>query len=101
MPYTLDMFKKEGLGLRAIASKQVIKVPKYHVAFSHENTSVLVLDFIESKSTKTQNLRAFGKELVALHEPDDSMFGFSFDNYIGTLPQYNLPNNDWCQFFIK
>ena len=96
-----DMFKKERLGLTTLARKGTIKVPACQAVFTHEGTSVIILDYIESKSENQSDLKLFGKELAALHEPLKYSFGFSSDNYIGTLPQYNNKYQNWCQFYIE
>jgi len=37
---------------------------------------------------------------IGSNAPKQSSFGFTSNNYMGALPQYNEPLTDWSQFFI-
>jgi fructosamine-3-kinase len=40
-----------------------------------------------------------GSALASLHKITESQFGFSTDNYIGTIKQCNIQESNWVDFF--
>ena len=54
------------------------------------NTPILILEYIESASGQDFS-ENFAQALAKLHQHQSEDFGLDFDNYIGRLEQYNLP----------
>lgn len=95
------MFEMEALGLGMLRSVNAFTVPKV-LAFSEENeTSYLLLEWIESSNPAPDFWQNFGKQLAQLHQNTFNSFGLNENNYIGSLPQSNQQNNTWADFFIK
>ena len=93
----LPMFVAEAQGLEAIAATGTIRVPN---AIAHDNAdrqSFLVLEYLELVSRGNAGL--LGEQLAALHRNVGDRFGFPHDNFIGTTPQPNTPEESWTGFW--
>jgi fructosamine-3-kinase len=42
-----------------------------------------------------------GRQLAALHAVTRAQYGLSRCNFVGAIPQGNMPAGDWMEFFIK
>jgi len=96
-----DMFFKEANGLNELNKAKAIRVPK--VIFVSEK--FLLLENI-SPSTKSKNFfENFGRAFARLHKFKSNEFGFFEDNYIGSTPQVNIPDEkekyDWKKFYLN
>jgi protein-ribulosamine 3-kinase len=91
------MFPAESEGLRALATRAVVRVPAV-LAVSAE---WLVLEWLEPGVADAAAWEAFGRGLAELHRPraGNPAFGWERDNFIGPLPQANLPTSDWAGFW--
>ena len=98
-PSYLEMFRAEALGLHEIASTLTVCVAKPVCWGTTDETSYLVLNYLElSERTETQDIE-LGRTLAALHERHSPYFGWCRDNTVGTTPQINNPHADWAIFF--
>ena len=97
----LDMFKAEALGLDHIGQTKTIKSPKVLYYNIFQNTSFLIMDFIESKSPSHDDFKNLGLKLAQLHQSSKSFFGLEHDNFIGSLPQSNNPHRSWIDFYTN
>lgn len=71
--------------------------------------SFLALSYVEGRQKSRAYWMTFGKRLGQLHRADVSIltgdyaspgvFGFITDNYIGSTPQINTPNDRWISFY--
>ncbi len=100
-PSALSLLKSEKLGLEQIAKAGEIGTPEIYVCDSFRGTSFLVMEYIESKQPSSADMRRFGRELANLHMANADCFGWSDDNYIGLLTQYNTKHDDWALFYVK
>lgn len=96
-----DMFFKEANGLNELAKASVIRIPKPILV----DENFLLLEHIKS-SPKSKNFDAnFGIAFAKLHKYTNKEFGFFEDNYIGSTPQKNIPDNDektnWIKFYLN
>jgi fructosamine-3-kinase len=93
------LFETEMLGLKFLGRQKEIRVPSV-VAFREvESHQILLLEWINT-GVKTKEFWArFGEQLAALHRVTDPHFGFTQDNYIGSLPQINEQHQNWTDFF--
>lgn len=91
------MFMKESNGLKTL-TQSPFKVPQ--VILEKEN--FLVLEWLEKEREEPiEYWRKRGTSLAELHQITNENFGFSEDNYIGSLPQINTRKENWSAFFIE
>lgn len=91
------MFETEALALQEIAAGRCIRVPQAIAWGKDNNTSWLVLEYLELTSSGPASL--LGEQLAALHEISQAPFGWPQDNYIGTTPQLNRQSTNWTKFW--
>lgn len=95
-----DFFEKEAEGLNLLRSAECsLRIPDVIAAEASVDGApgFLLMEFIEPG--RTGDSVQFGAELARLHQTEESKFGLSSDNYIGSLPQRNKKHNDWNSFF--
>ena len=101
----LSFFEAEAKGLEALRQTAAIGVPKVLGIGTEQNTSFLLLEYLEAAPKIDGYWEVFGRELATLHRADtrhltpNGRFGFSSDNYIGATPQKNTPMMNWTDFF--
>ena len=95
----LEMFRAEQKGLQAIDETATIAVPKVHHVDVYDNKAFLLMDYVESKSASGNDYKALGTQLAKLHLNHTAKFGFTSDNFIGSLPQSNNQHSDWANFY--
>ena len=95
----LEMFRAEQKGLQAIENTATIAVPKVHQVDVYDNKAFLLMDYVESKSASDNNYKELGTQLAKLHLNHKYKFGFTSDNFIGSLPQSNKQHSDWASFY--
>ncbi len=95
------MFETEAKGLDLLRSSNSFKIPKVIFIGSVDNTSYLTLQyFFEGEKTpKSWNL--FSINLAKLHKTKSDYFGLDYNNYIGSLPQYNSTEKTASDFYIN
>ena len=98
---SLDMFEKEAKGLKLLKEHAHMTVPEVIGTGKIENKAFLLLEYIDSYPAKTNYWEQFGEALAELHKCSNKSYGLDFDNYIGSLPQKNEPEQDWLDFFIE
>ncbi len=96
-----DMFIKEANGLKELAKANAIRTPEVLDC----NEDYILLEFISSGSRKKNFFEDFGRSFAEMHKYTSSEFGFYEDNYIGSNPQKNIPDekekNDWIRFYFN
>lgn len=96
----LDMYKAEAFALKLLSETNTIRVPEVIYCGLVENTSFLVLEYIDLYSHTKKSQQKLGCQLATLHSsPRKKNFGFDINNTIGTTPQINDWSNDWTSFF--
>lgn len=98
-PNALKMFHEEQRGLNAIESTKTIAVPHVYFVDIHNQNAFIVMDYIESKRPSPSDYTRLGVELAELHKVTLNEFGFSSDNFIGSLPQSNKKHDSWSDFY--
>ncbi len=96
-----DMFFKEANGLRELKKAAAIRVPEVILV----DTNFILLEQINpGRKSKTFD-EDFGRSFANLHRFTSEHFGFYEDNYIGSTPQKNIPDNDeknnWIKFYFN
>ncbi len=101
--YALEgMFEAEAKGLQILQSTQEIGTPEIYGAGQREGKAYLLLEFIASSVVLEKGFwENFGANLARMHQHTAPYFGLDFDNYIGSLPQYNDKCEDGLHFFIE
>lgn len=97
-----QMFQAEKAGLQAIAQTKTIATPKILLCEKWKAGGFLVMEYIESKLATTKDMELFGRQLAALHKLSSSeTFGWTSDNFIGSLPQSNITYSNWTGFYVQ
>jgi hypothetical protein len=85
-----------------LGASRVIKTPK---VFGHGSTedghAFLLLEFIAPGYKNRLFWENFGRALANLHGNTSAQFGFSHDNFIGSLPQSNTRHASWETFYAE
>ena len=96
-----EMFLKESNGLKLLASAKAIHIPKIIAVGDFKNTSYLILEYIDSAIKKPSFWSDFGHQMADLHSKTADNFGLQENNYIGSLKQYNEPEESAVGFYIN
>ncbi len=95
------MFFNEANGLRELVKADAIRVPK--VIYVEED--FILLEAIKSSSKPKNFFEDFGRRFAQLHKYSEKYFGFYENNYIGSTPQFNIPDesekNVWTNFYFN
>lgn len=94
------MFETEVKGLKILSKTNEIKAPEVISIGNSENITFLILEWIEPGRKKNNFWEDFGSRLANLHRHLSESYGLDFDNYIGSLPQYNKRYDSWIDFFV-
>ncbi len=100
-PFAYTMFKAEQAGLEAIEKTETIAVPHVHLVGSLGSQAFLLMDQVESKHPDESDYQRLGMQLARLHQTGGEQFGFTGDNFIGSLPQSNRNHADWPEFYWR
>jgi fructosamine-3-kinase len=96
-----DMFIKEANGLNELAKANAIRVPQV----LHFDNELILLELIQSGSKKKNFFEEFGRQFAEMHKFRSESFGFYEDNFIGSNPQKNIPDeqekDDWVSFYFR
>jgi len=97
-----DMFEQEFKGLILLNQAGELKVPKPIGYGEIGEKRYLLLEYIESRSSRKDFWEMLGEDLARMHQGNTTkMYGLDYDNYIGRLPQANIEHEDWIDFFIN
>jgi len=94
------MFKAEAAGLQIIMDAASISVPGIVAVTVLKQHQVLLLEYVEPAPRIKHFYSDLGEQLAALHRHTSAQFGLKINNYIGTLPQENTPENSLRDFFV-
>lgn len=95
------MFEAEKSGLEQLARPGVIDIPEVLAVGKIKDTGYLLLEYKASAPKALDFAETFGKQLAALHKTTSDEFGFSEDNYIGSLSQKNRSSKTAADFYIS
>ncbi|MEL6496299.1 MAG: fructosamine kinase family protein [Cyanobacteria bacterium J06623_7] len=96
----VEMFAAEALGLEQMYSTNTITVPQVVCWGVAENSSYIVLQWLDLASGDKQSWTEMGRQLAAMHRQGKSdRYGWSRDNTIGSTPQINTWMDNWADFF--
>lgn len=95
-----SMFVVESRGLQLLQSTNSFKIPQVIANGKINNTAYLLMEYLPSGAKPSTFWYDFGKRLSILHRNTNSKFGLDYDNYIGSLPQYNSFQETASEFYI-
>jgi fructosamine-3-kinase len=95
------MFEVEDKSLQILQNTNSFTIPKVIGCGNYVDKTYLILEFIESDNSLNFS-ETFATALAKLHKNRSDYFGLEFNNYIGRLPQFNLPHqNNSLDFYIN
>ncbi len=100
-PNAIEMFQAEQEGLDAIEKSDTISVPHVHLVDSYNEKAFILMDYVNNKRPEPSDYSRLGMELARLHLGEQKDFGFTSDNFIGSLPQSNKIHTDWVEFYLE
>jgi len=96
-----DMFPKEMNGLNALKKTGCIDIPAPIATGELDDYSYLLMEYREKGKAPGDFWEKFGEQMACLHKHTNKEFGFSEDNYIGSLLQKNTWTRDASRFYIN
>ncbi|MDZ7780972.1 MAG: fructosamine kinase family protein [Gemmatimonadota bacterium] len=96
------MFEAEAEGLRALRATGAVRVPEPMAceAPETEGPAWLLMEYVRPGPVRPGSEQALGAGLARLHRSAvDRTFGWSEDNWIGSLPQANPLMESWGEFW--
>lgn len=105
-PEGAEMLKTERQAIDYLHKINPQFAPKPIAFLEEEGTYYLVMEHIETKDDRmsTDAQKDLATIVYELHQHKGEHFGWSIDNYIGALPQYNntdKENLNWPEFYWK
>lgn len=96
------MFEAEAFGLKQMLLTRTIRVPEPICWGIAENSSYLVMEWLEFGRGTTQAWEEMGRKLASMHKAGGSdKFGWERNNTIGSTPQINTWTENWADFFAE
>jgi fructosamine-3-kinase len=95
----VEMFAAEFAGLNELAKTQTVKVPTPITFGQTQNSSFLVLEFLDLKRATPQSASLLGEQLAQLHLLKQPFFGWHINNTIGSTAQKNAQTQNWVTFW--
>lgn len=93
-------FEKDGLELLRLNS--TCTIPNIFTVEHTKNYSFILMEYIESVANKSKSFwESFGRAIANLHQNSAKQFGFSNDNYIGSIKQINTKVERWSDFYFE
>lgn len=100
--YDMFVVEEKGLNLLKQADSGLrIPTPHVHDKVEQEHLSYLILEYLPGGRPSDSVDQKLGEGLAQLHQTKWDKYGLNHDNYIGRLPQYNTPHEQWLDFFIN
>ncbi|MCU0389306.1 MAG: fructosamine kinase family protein [Chitinophagaceae bacterium] len=93
------MLMDEAEGLQLLKESKTIIVPEAISSGVVSGFQYLMLEWISTGRPQPGFWETFGGQLAQLHGNSRSSFGLHFDNYIGTLRQFNTDTNSFVAFY--
>lgn len=98
----VEMFAAEAVGLEQMYATQTITVPQPICWGTADNSSYIVLQWLELGGGNSQSWRSMGRQLAEMHRQGQAeRFGWERNNTIGSTPQINSWMDNWAEFFAQ
>jgi protein-ribulosamine 3-kinase len=95
------LFEAEAKGLNILRENSSYKIPEVILNGEIDNTSFLVLEYLEKGRADLKSQEDAGVFLAKQHKVTSDLFGLDYNNYIGSLPQLNNKHSGWSEFFVQ
>ena len=95
------MSEKEAKGLQELKSSDTFVVPEVWHYGEKNGFSYLLMEYITPFSLNSTFWEQFAQKLARLHQRSENYFGLDYDNYIGSLTQYNTKCNTASEFYVS
>jgi fructosamine-3-kinase len=97
-----EQFEAEVLSLQALQQAHCIRVPKVICHGQTLDKAFLVLEFLPFAGETVPGWRNLAQQLALLHKQhEQAMFGFDWDNTLGSTVQPNKWQANWSSFFSE
>ena len=97
-----EMFAAEALGLKQMYATQTITVPQPVCWGAANDSTYIVLQWLDLGGGNSQSWTEMGRQLAAMHRVGISNnFGWERNNTIGSTPQINTETDNWADFFAE
>lgn len=96
-----QMFEQEARGLNTLKDNCSLFVPGVCKYGAVNGQQYLLLEWIEPGKPANNFWEAFGAGMALLHKQPQPYFGWTSDNYIGSLIQDNTQYNSWSTFYTN
>lgn len=103
-----NLFAAEAEGLDRLRQTRTVRVPDLIGYGQSGDKAYLILEFIEPgqdgaglRGASAAYWTQLGHQLAELHAHTQPLFGLDHDNYIGSLPQRNVPTESGHTFFFE
>jgi fructosamine-3-kinase len=96
---TLPMFEAEVASLEALAATRTVRVPRPICTGRDAERAWLTLEYLPLSPARPRAMALLGEQLAAMHRVTQGQFGWTRDNTIGSTPQVNQQESDWCDFW--
>ncbi len=101
-PSQAAMFVAEALGLEQMFKTGTIRVPQPICWGTTDNSSYIVMEWLEMGGSQTKSWLEMGQKLAALHKTTSQKgFGWEMNNTIGSTPQINTWTDNWGKFYLQ
>jgi fructosamine-3-kinase len=98
----IAMFEAEVLGLQQMFNTHTIRVPEPICCGIADQSSYLVLEWLEFNSGGSDAWTQMGRNLALMHRQGKAdQFGWELNNTIGSTPQINTGTSNWADFFAE
>ena len=94
-------FEAEKEGLETLRKTETFVVPEVYSQGETNEFSFLLMEFLPQGRPDAHFWERFAEDLSSLHRTTAPEFGFSSNNYIGSLPQFNEGRVSAAEFYIS
>lgn len=96
-----DMCKLEAMGLLKLEEAVAGSTPAVIGFADDDEKQILVMEWVETEGSNKGNWDQLGEMLADIHRQSDAQFGYTTDNYMGSLPQLNDRYDSFTDFFVQ
>ncbi|MEH8021043.1 fructosamine kinase family protein [Rheinheimera metallidurans] len=97
----LEQFETEVLSLRTLQRTKCIRVPNPICSGLTVDKSFIVLEYLPFGGDTTNGWHNLAQDLAALHQQQQAVYGFDWDNSLATNTQPNKWQPNWSVFFSE
>ena len=94
-------FLKEANGLDTLRKCPSLLLPKVIKHGTLEDVQYLLLEWMDEGTPAADAQHDLGSNIARMHQTSQEYFGFTEDNYIGSIPQKNTPTETWSDFYTQ